>query len=265
MGQQPVHGKTVSTKPQKPKPTPYTAKYLITDENKNRDGTTHTLMYLETNAYDSLGRSIIARRDYDGSGQLYSDIQVRMYDPTKNESADWSFALPASPMQVPHKVTVMRSYDRVFTNSFCIGYMGAASLPKEDRQPKAVIDAMGNQINPKLADLRDWLRTETLAPPSIEPVNRVESKHMDLGNSVINGIEAHGRRVEKSKDEYRETWMSAKRHEPVLVYDIRRTTQSTNVRQLLSLSEGEPDAELFEPPADYQVETKYFHAQSCRQ
>jgi hypothetical protein len=94
----------------------------------------------------------------------------------------------------------------------------------------------------------------------------------DLGKQTFQGVEAHGQRnvwtipartIGNSDDLVRtdEVWFSTTPGYTSLnvrqVYDDPQTGRTT--RELVKFIQGEPDAALFQPPADYEFVTQETH------
>jgi hypothetical protein len=116
---------------------------------------------------------------------------------------------------------------------------------------------------------------ESTLVESVGRVTEYEQQHEDLGTTTIQGLEAKGDRwttvvpAGKAGNDNpitttREMWRSpgfpfALRE----VYDDPRTGKRT--RATVSLTIGEPDASLFQPPEGYEVVTEEMHEIPCQQ
>jgi hypothetical protein len=88
-------------------------------------------------------------------------------------------------------------------------------------------------------------------------------KNEDLGEQVIEGVTAKGRRTthtwptgsqgnDRPFTSTNETWMSSELKEVVLTKSVDPRSGETTMK-LINISRIEPSADLFFPPADYQV------------
>lgn len=242
--------------------SPYTAEFLVVNDNTLHDGSIQSSAYIEVLARDAMGRTSRIFTNYN-SMVLNTTSSVYVYDPENGNTATWTIAKPLSKIQASHRVIVTKSHDILAVHTYCTGYSGAQSTTY-DEQSKVEIDAMGNKINPVLANLRDWMRNNKFSAPSISSVNEKKPStnvHLDLGNQRMNGIETHGYRNESSDDTYDEAWVSKEPGIMLQIYEIHKTPVHQYTRQLLSLTEGEPKADLFQPPADYVVVEKFMPLQ----
>jgi hypothetical protein len=114
----------------------------------------------------------------------------------------------------------------------------------------------------------------TRVPEQIpSPVQRSIPKIDQIGSISIQGVEAHGQRITRtiSVDEVgndhtivtvEEHWMA-----PSLGLMVRESIDDPRIgkrtRELISLTMGEPDPSLFQPPADYAVTTEELHPVAC--
>ena len=107
--------------------------------------------------------------------------------------------------------------------------------------------------------------TSTTTPPPAAPdSNRPQTSRESLGTKTFNGVQAEGNKItmlwpvdalgnDRPITNVSETWISRE-----LGLVVSRTTSDprsgeTTLR-LLNLSRAEPDASLFQPPADYRIE-----------
>jgi len=118
----------------------------------------------------------------------------------------------------------------------------------------------------KFDELRAWIRSR----PPTDPEPQSKSVNQDLGRKTIKGIEVRGYRDTithtTTQSEHGnaepdgwviERWRDANRGMGFLeVLSASKTSRETYTRELISIKLGEPDPELFRPPADYEVVTK---------
>jgi len=106
-------------------------------------------------------------------------------------------------------------------------------------------------------------------PPARQPKPEVA----DLGTTTVDGLEAHGHRFtttvqpgEIGNDEpivtIREVWTSS-----VIPWPVREVTDDPRsgkrTRELVDLTESEPDPTTFQPPEGYSVSAEELHQVTC--
>jgi hypothetical protein len=203
---------------------PYTAEFRITHVQTLADGSTITRETSEVRARDSQGRTLNTSSTTPATDDQTVHSSVNINDPVAHTHTWW--AVPGQ------RVTVSNMPDPGSAHAACAGTNVAA-------MPRATVD------------------------PRTKPV--VE----DLGKQTFQGVEAQGHRsswtipartMGNSDDLVRtdEAWFSTT---PGLtgvnvrqVYDDPQSGRTT--RELVKFTQGEPDAALFQPPADYEVVTQ---------
>lgn len=110
-------------------------------------------------------------------------------------------------------------------------------------------------------------------PAAPNPVNPLHVEHEDLGTATIQGVEARGTRVTTTTPVGRvgndrplvstiEQWGSRE-----LGIELRGVAndpqQGKRTRELVSLTQGEPDPALFQPPEGYEVVSEEMHQVPC--
>jgi hypothetical protein len=206
---------------------PYTAEFRITHVQTLADGSTITRETSEVHARDSQGRTLNISSTTPATDDQIVHSSININDPVARTHTWWN---------VPgQRVTVSNMQQLGTVRSTCAGSNLAAG-------PQPAVDP----------------RTKPLAE--------------DLGKQTFQGVEAQGRRnvwtipartIGNSNDLVRtdEVWFSTT---PGLtsinvrqVYDDPQSGRTT--RELVKLTQGEPDAALFQPPADFELVTQETH------
>ena len=206
---------------------PYTAEFRITHVQTLADGSTITRETTEVYARDSQGRSLNMSSTTPAAEDQMVHSSVNLNDPVAHTHTWWN---------VPgQRVTVSNIPQLGMGRSTCAA-SNLAAIP----QPAA--------------------------DPRMKPVAE------DLGKQTFQGVEAHGQRnvwtipartIGNSDDLVRtdEVWFSTTPGYTSLnvrqVYDDPQTGRTT--RELVKFIQGEPDAALFQPPADFEVVTQETH------
>ena len=206
---------------------PYTAEFRVTHVQTLADGSTITRETTELHARDSQGRTLMMSSTTPATDDQMVHSSVNINDPAAHTHTWW--AIPGQ------RVTVSNMAQLGSVRSTCAG-SNLAQIPQ------TAVEA----------------RTKPLTE--------------DLGKQTILGVEAHGRRtawtipartIGNSDDLVRtdEVWFSTT---PGLtgfnvrqVYDDPQSGRMT--RELVKFTQGEPDAALFQPPADFEVVTQETH------
>ncbi|MGO9336924.1 MAG: hypothetical protein ACLPY1_05385 [Terracidiphilus sp.] len=206
---------------------PYTAEFRTTHVQTLADGSTITRETTEVHARDSQGRTLIMSSTTPAMEDQTVHSSVNINDPVAHTHTWW--AVPGQ------RVTVSNIPEIGSARSSCAASnLAAMPQPASDARMKPVTE--------------------------------------DLGKQTFQGVEAQGHRISwtipartigNSDDLVRteETWFSTA---PGLsginvrrVYDDPQTGRTT--RELVKFNQGEPDASLFQPPADYEVVTQETH------
>lgn len=199
--------------------TPFTAEYKITNVQALTDGTTITRELAEVKALDSQGRQMTATTTTLGDRP---QTHVIVYDPVARTQTTWH-----SPGKVAHVFKMSTSG----TEHTCSAMM---------RDDVSVISG---------------------------PKSKMTSEN--IGTESIQGVEARGRRYTTTIPtgaagndaplvSTSEVWTAlAVGLNGLLVRDIRDDPRSgKTARELTSLSQGDPDPTIFQPPEGYEIVTK---------
>ncbi len=204
---------------------PYTAEYKISRVDRLGDGTVITHESTEVIAVDSHGRRMTATTMISASGDQTPVTRVTVFDPLAHTNANWT---------VPgQKATVL-----------AMPQPGAPRLSCAGKTPvPGVVGSIFASTGPRVT-------------PTVE----------NLGVETIQGIEARGRKTTTTMPartvgnnaplvRTSETWTAV---DPGLrglmvnsVIDDPQIGKTT--RELTNLSQGEPDASVFQPPAGYEI------------
>jgi hypothetical protein len=214
---------------------PYTAEYKIARVRTLADGSTITQESTETVALDSHGRRMTSTTIVPVSENQTPKTNVIVHDPEARTNSSWS---------VPgHGVTV--------------------TMPTLG-QPQWSCGG------------RNWVYTAKMNGASATESPRPKSTIEDLGTDTIQGIEARGRRtitttpagsVGNSEPLVRtnETWTAiAPGLKGVVARSMSDDPQSgKTIKELTSFNQAEPDAVVFQPPADYDIVTREALSDPC--
>lgn len=232
-------------------PQPYTAEFKITSMQTLANGTTITRESTEIEARDSAGRSL-----HSSSGQgLGVDrdpiSRTNVSDPAGGTQSQWDSRTKKA---------------RVY------------KLPPEEQR-----GCWSNDAGDFTISRYDGPRPGRPAPSGtalpgggvLVPARRHTPEVEDLGTTTIQGYEAQGKRMtttipagEIGNSEpiviVNEYWSSPQF--PLTLRDINDDPRSgKRTRELVSLTPGEPDLSIFQPPQGYDVSEEELHQITCRQ
>jgi hypothetical protein len=249
---------------------PYTAEFKMTHVQTLPDGTTITRETKELTALDSQGRRMNANSIQMGgiSGQSEM-LQTRVHDPVENTEASWNTQNKTA------RVTKLPPEDQRHgcwandAGNYRANY-GPIRLPDQPGSGSGVMGAMlGSSTVVSSGPVAPGSTVVSAPLPATMPrtmPNRPETE--DLGSDVIQGVEVHGYRTTRtipvgqigndrpivSTDE---TWMA-----PSLGIALRSVNDSP---QVVSLTIGDPDPSVFQPPEGYKVTVDVLHEVPCQQ
>jgi hypothetical protein len=210
---------------------PYTAEYKITTVKTLANGSTITKEYTEVRVMDSQGRLIASKTSVPLSGDQTARTHVGVNDPVARINTSWD--IPGQKAWV-------------------------TAMP-----------AMG-AMRPSCATNNTVHTTPTAVAPRIQPV--VE----DLGTETIQGIEAHGRRttttipagaigndlpLARTDEEWTATAPGLRGLLVRRVFDDPQSEKMT--KELVNFTQAEPDATVFQPPAEYEIVNKEVPTPAC--
>jgi hypothetical protein len=243
-------GQTTSSTRQddRPRRQPFTAEFKITSVQTLANGTTITRESTEILARDGAGRDV-HETDYTVPSIGGPGKTVSVHDPVGHRRLTWdSVSKHGRVVQEP-----MQDHPH---GCWATDYGGYSIYGPSQRKlaSKAKSSAKGDENAPLEHDR-----------PQLE----------DLGKVMIQGVEAHGRRVtttipvgkignDQTIISVEETWMASS-----LSLDVRwikndpRTGKQT--KELVNLVLDEPDPALFRPPDGYEVKTETMYEVPCRE
>jgi len=238
---------------------PYTAKFRITSEQTLANGTTITRETTETAIVDSHGRRL-TETAFPATGQLPERSMIRVFDPVARTNTDW---------QVPGKKATVRPMPphrqsgEAGSSCWTTGpETQVASAPSSPELPNVLVAVSGT------ASVGGSIQTSSDARPVAK-----EGTREDLGMQTIQGVEARGTRTTHTTPvgavgndaplvRTTEVWMARSLDLMVRqVIDDPRTGKRT--RELVELSQSEPDISAFQPPEGYEIETLELHQVPC--
>ena len=218
---------------------PYTAEYKITNIRILADGSTITHESTEVIALDSQGRRMTSTTTVPISENQTPKTNVTVHDPEARTNSSWS---------VPgHGVTIT---------------MPTLGQPQRASQRPC---SGGN-----------WTYIAKMNGTAAAEPPRVKSTVQELGTDTILGVEARGHRtitttpagaVGNNEPLVRtnETWTAIARGlRGVVARSVSDDPQSGKMtRELTSFNQAEPDAAVFQPPADYDIVTREALSDPC--
>lgn len=243
-------GQTPQVRPQQRPRPPYTAELKITHVQTLANGTTITNESTELEALDSQGRRLRSTTyQAPGPGEA-ARTTANVSDPVEGTQSSWE--------STTKKARVVR-------------------LPPEDQRKGCWTSDEGNMRMSWYEGPKPGApapnRTVVAGGGTIVPAQRQVPAAEKLGTTTIQGVEARGVRFtttiaagEMGNDQpivsTNEVWSAPQFGLTVReVTDDPRTGKTT--RELVSLTKGEPDPSLFEPPEGYEVVTEQLHQVSC--
>lgn len=252
----PVHaqsGAALAGGPDKTTPPrfqPYTAEFKITRVQTLADGTTITHEGTEIRARDSAGITVQSNTNDNWQMGRILGTSAGVHDTDGTILANWYSVTKAG---------------HIFKMP-----------PKDQRHGCWVTTDLRMDWNdrPRQEPNKFVFNPETRAVEQVAPpVQRSKPQSADLGTTTIQGIEAQGRRItrtisvgEAGNDRtiatVEETWFT-----PILGLYLRESVDDPRsgkrTRELVSLTLGEPDPTLFQPPPEYQVTTEELRQVAC--
>lgn len=229
---------------------PYTAEFKITTVQTLANGTTITRESTEINARDSAGRTLRSITEQTPSGTRASWMRADVNDPVNNTRANWdSGSRTARVTQLPppdQRSGCWANDSGTFRSSYSPGPRPGAPAPNGTALP-------GGR--------------------GLVPAQRPKPEDEDLGNTTIQGMEVHGRRLtftipagQEGNDQpivtVSEYWSS--RELGIYLRDILDDPRSgKRTREVVNLSVAEPDPSIFVPPEGYEVTTEQLHPVAC--
>jgi hypothetical protein len=257
---------------------PYTAEFKTTHVQTLPDGTTITRETKEVTAVDSQGRRMNANSIQIGALSGQSEmLQTRVHDPVENTEATWDTRNKTA------RVTKLPPEDQrqgCWAND-AGNYRANYGPLRQPGQPAGAGGAMGTVfgsstvVSSGTAVSGSSIVTTTL--PATMP--RTVSNQMvreELGTDVIQGVEVRGSRMTRtipvgqigndrplvSTDE---TWMAPSLG-GIVLRSVNESPQSgRQTREVVSLTIGDPDPAVFQPPEGYKVTVDLLHEVPCEQ
>ena len=206
---------------------PYTAEFRITHVQTLADGSTITRETSEVHARDSQGRTLTISSTTPAPEDQTMHSSVNINDPVAHTHTWWT---------VPGQHATVTNITQAGAARSTCAASNLVAIPQPAADP----------------------RTKPLAE--------------DLGKQTFQGVEAHGHRtswtipartIGNSDDLVRtdELWLSTTPGlSGIIVRQVNDDPQSGRMtRELVKFTQGEPDAALFQPPADYEVVTQETH------
>ncbi len=239
---------------------PYTAQFKITSQQTLADGTVITRESTETDARDSQGRHMHSQTEI--TPQMGRDPGTfgNANDPVEGTQSTWdSRTRKARVVKLPPQDQRQGCWANEGGTFRMAWRNGGASTPPGDSLPVSALSGTTVTVS---------------AGPTGLPADRIPRPTVvDLGTTTIEGLEVHGRRYtttiqpgEIGNDEpivtTRENWVSTE-----LGIEVRSVTDDPrsgkHTRELVDVSQSEPDPTTFQPPEGYEVTIVELHKVEC--
>jgi hypothetical protein len=224
------------------------------------NGTTITRETTETAIVDSQGRRLI-ETVFPATGELPERSSYRVFDPVARTNTDWE--VPGKRATV-RPMPPQRQSGEAGSSCWTTGPVTqVASASSSTEHPNVLATVSGT------ASVSGSIQTST----EVRVVAN-EATREDLGTQTIQGVEARGTRTthttpigEVGNDaplvRTTEAWMARSLGLMVRqVIDDPRTGKRT--RELVELSQSEPDISAFQPPEGYEIQTLELHEVPCQ-
>jgi len=229
---------------------PYTAEFKITTVQTLADGTTITRESTEIEARDSQGRHLHSITEQTPMPGFEPGTSASVNDPAEGTQSDWNSRTKQA------RVIKLLPLDE---RKGCWANDAGNFRTSMYEGPKPGAPAQNGTV--------------LASGSTIVPAQRHTPEVEDLGKSTIQGFEVQGRRFtttiptgEAGNDQpivtVSEHWTS-----PQLGITLREITDNPRsgkrTRELVNITQGEPDISIFQPPEGYEVKTEELHQVTC--
>jgi hypothetical protein len=229
---------------------PYTAEFKITTVLTLPNGTTITRESTEIEARDSQGRYLHSTTEQTPLPGMEPGTSANVNDPVEGTQSNWnSRTKQARVMKLPPKDE----------RKGCWANESGTFRTSWSEGPKPGAPAPNGTVLP--------------GGGTVVPAQRHTPEVEDLGKSTIQGIEVHGHRFtttipagEIGNDQpivsVSETWSA-----PHLGLTLREVSDDPRsgkrTRELVNITQGEPDLTMFQPPEGYEVKIEELRQVAC--
>ena len=236
----------------------YTEEFKIDSVNQTADGKTKTYETTYLQAMDSHRRRMGMTIHYPETGNGTAAVNGSISDPENGTQTEWESRT---------KRAVVAKWPPVERRYGC--------WQTDEGRPRVSFGFRpSTAVDPQLEGDRTSGAT---SPDSAIDLERKGPVHEDLGVQTIKGVEAHGERwtwpasTDEAVDEKRpfitnEQWVAIDPRllvRQVVEYPFKPGRTKTYSQDLVKLTMGEPDAEMFEPPEGYEIVTEEMHEVPC--
>lgn len=233
---------------------PYTAEFKISETKVQPDGSVQTHESQETVAVDLAGRKLTATTSAPEDNDQAAVTKSTVVDPAARTTTKWSSQVPL--------VTVIRQPDEVPPEQSCW-------IPVEQAAPQATEPEPERGPGPAVHIVPP--PTQLSAAPVPAPTKAVKISTEDLGIATIGGMQAHGTRLIETTltgadpaVSTKETWIVSAHGIGLVAREIDDDSQGGKlIRELVSLTYGEPDTRLLQPPAEYRQSIQEMRQVAC--
>jgi hypothetical protein len=237
---------------------PYTAKFQITSEQTLANGTTIAHESTEIEAVDSEGRRLTAT-SFPAREQVPERTTFFVNDPVARTTTNWT--VPGKSARVQKRPPVPQA-GQARSTCWTTGMPQVTTVPlSPDRAAGTIAASVGAG------------EVSVVSPPRRIATN--ETSREDLGTQTIQGVVATGTRTTRT------TPTGAEGNDAPLVrvtelwnakslgLIVREVTDDPRTgkrdKELVELSQSEPDPASFQPPEGYEVVTEELHEVPCQQ
>ena len=233
---------------------PYTAKFQITSEQTLASGTTITHERTEIEAVDSEGRRLTAT-SFHASEQIPQRTTFNVNDPVARTTTNWM--VPGKSARVQQRPPAPQPGQSGST-CWTTGIPQVTTVPvSPDHAPGTVTASVG------------------AGEAAVAPQRRMAMTREDLGTPTIPGVVATGIRTTRTTPagaegndaplvRVTEIWNA--KSLGLIVREVREDpVTGKQTKELVELSQSEPDPATFQPPEGYEVVTQEMHEVPCQQ
>lgn len=237
----------------------YSAEFKIVSAQTLADGTTISRETKDVEARDSQGRSLHVTTQSTSPAASGGELtRGRIENPVDNVNITWdSQRKQATVMKLPpgeQRYGCWKSESGRLTLNYGRFNPASAVAPKD--RPGLIVGG------------------ESTLTESVGSMRKQQQKHKDLGTTMIQGLEARGERWttvipageignDRPITTMRETWRAT--GFPLTLREISIDPRmGKRTRETVSLTLGEPDLSMFQPPEGYPVVTEEMHEVECQ-
>jgi len=234
-------------------PLPYTAEFKITQVQFLANGATITQESTETSARDSQNRTMQSTTQAFRGGDAIQHTYTHVNNPVDNTQINWDSRTRKATIVTFPPADQRHGSWKSDSGHMTMNYGGSrAAAPTSGTVAAAAVKAVTPQAVPRI----------------VQPQVRE-----DLGTTTIQGVEAKGTHWTSTTPvgaigndqplvRTSETWMATGLN--LVVREVSDDPQSgKRTKELVSLSQSDPDPQAFQPPEGYEVVNEEMHEVPC--